>query len=562
MKHCVEILKNKKSWIGSYLVFGVLLALLNAFSASYFQKVLDDFGAGSLSLERIMVYASVLVLICAVSYFDEYPGANLSESIYLDFKLQGMAKMSRIDYQAYQTLGTGSLVQKIENGASSGKRMFVDFYFRLFRELIPSVCFSLIFIAKINRGIMIYLAIGYLVVFVVTNLLLKYLYQIKGRILANEEIFNKYLIRSFMELVVFRIYKRFPYEISKARAASEEIVHSKTKMTLIHEAFFAIFALFITIIKVIILWISWKNGGLSVGALVALLALIDKAYSPIAIFNVLFVQYKLDKNAFERYVEFLDLPEDIQLSQGEKVEWGQGNLRFESVCFSYAEKPIFTDLSLEIPAGSSVALIGESGSGKSTVVKHLVGLLKPDKGVIYVGNRELSKLHLASYYDEVSYTSQESPIFDGTLRENLTFDASISDEKILEVLHQVGLSSFYATLPKGLATEVGEKGVMLSGGERQRIALARLYFSKAKIVILDEATSAMDNVTEAFVMKNLMHVLRNRTVITIAHRLNTITEFEKIYVFKEGAIVGEGDFEELLETNAYFGELWRLGMES
>jgi ATP-binding cassette subfamily B protein len=561
MKHFFDILNKKKLWITIYILLGILVALLNSFSASYFQKVLDDFGDKNLSIETIAIYAALLILVCVLNYFDEYPKSKLSESIYLDFKLKAMKKISTVDYRYYQSLGTGNLVQKIENGARAGKGILFDFCFRLFRDLIPSIVFSLIFIANINKEIIIYIAIGYIFVFVVTNILLKYLYSIKAGILNNEELFNKYLIRSFMELVVFRIHKRFQQELSKASNAAEDIVNAKTKMKLIHEAFFTIFALFISLIKVIIIILSWKSSTLSVGALVALLTLIDKAYSPVAIFNVLFVQSKLDKSAFERYADFLDMPDDVRLNSGKKLVNLEGNIYFNRVCFSYEEKSIFKDLSFDISAGSSVAFVGESGSGKSTIVKQIVGLVKPDSGTIYVDNNDLSELNLNHFYDQVSYTSQESPIFSGTLRENIIFDKDISDNKIIEVLDLVGLTAFYSYLPNGLNTEVGEKGVMLSGGERQRIALARLYFVDAKIIILDEATSAMDNITEELVMKNVMKFLKDKTVIVIAHRLNTITDVEKIYVFKAGEIVGAGSFKELLEHNQYFGQLWKAAKQ-
>jgi ATP-binding cassette subfamily B protein len=562
MKHYLEILKKKKLWITIYILLGIVLALLNTFSASYFQKVLDSFGDKTLSIKTICIYAFVLIVVCGLNYFDEYPSCKLSQSIYLDFKLKAMRKMSTIDYICYQSLGTGNLIQKIENGANAGKSILFDFYFKLFRELIPSIVFSLIFIANIDKKIMIYIAIGYILVFIVTNILLKYLYKIKAKILNNEEIFNKYLIRSFMELVVFRTYKRFEHEIGKATHASEEIIRSKTKMKLIHEAFFAIFALFITLIKVIIIVISWKNNELSVGSLVALLTLIDKAYSPIAIFNVLFVQCKLDKSAFVRYTDLLDMPDDVRLNSGKMVDCIDGNINFKHVCFSYDEKHIFKDLSFDIKAGSKVAFVGESGSGKSTIVKQIIGLIKPDAGTIYVDKNDLSELNLNYFYNYVSYTSQESPIFNGTLRENIIFDKDISDKVIIEVLELVGLTTFFSGLQKGLYTEVGERGIMLSGGERQRLALARVYFVDAKIVILDEATSAMDNVTEELVMKNVMEFLKNKTVITIAHRLNTIKNVEKIYVFKAGEIVGAGGFKELINHNEYFRQLWNATMKN
>jgi ATP-binding cassette, subfamily B, bacterial len=129
-------------------------------------------------------------------------------------------------------------------------------------------------------------------------------------------------------------------------------------------------------------------------------------------------------------------------------------------------------------------------------------------------------------------------------------------------LKSVCLESLYSSLSKGLDTEVGERGVMLSGGERQRLALARVFFNDAKIVILDEATSAMDNVTEELVMKNIMKFLNDKTIITIAHRLNTIKDFERIFVFKNGKIIGNGDFNELLDNNQFFQQLWNAAIEN
>ena len=557
MKHFFDILKNKKLWVTLYLLLGIGLALLNTFSAKYFQKVLDDFGSHNLSFKTILIYAFVLLLICGFSYFDEYPGAKLSESIYLDFKLKAMKKVSTIDYNAYQALGTGNLIQRIESGANSGKAILFDFYFRLFRELIPSILFSLIFIAAIDPKIMLYIAVGYLLIFITTNLLLKYLYHIKSHILNNEEQFNSYLIRSLMELVIFRLHKKFPQELEKTTQAAEQIIASKTRMKLIHEAFFAIFAFFIIAIKVMILFISWKNQSLSVGALVALLALVDKAYSPIAILNVLFVQYKLDKSTFQRYTEFLDLPEDPHLTSGKLIPYLSGKIDFKQVDFSYPGKKLFEQLSLKIDAGHSVAFVGESGSGKSTIVKLLVGLIKPSAGSIMIDGFDLSSFNLNALYDHISYTSQESPIFNGTLRENIVFDKAIPDQAIIDVFNHVNLTAFYSSLPNGLDTAVGERGMTLSGGERQRIALARLYFSDAKIIILDEATSAMDNITEEQVVKNLMQFLKKKTIITVAHRLNTVKDVEQIYVFKSGKIVSTGRFDELLTHDSYFGELWR-----
>ena len=214
-------------------------------------------------------------------------------------------------------------------------------------------------------------------------------------------------------------------------------------------------------------------------------------------------------------------------------------------------------MSFKIKSNSSVALVGESGSGKSTIIKIIIGLIKYESGNVLIDENELSELNLSSLYENITYVSQEAPIFDGTLKENLVFDKNIKDEEILKVLKLVCLDKFYEKLDDGLNTELGEKGIRMSGGERQRVALARLFFDDSKIIILDEATSAMDNITEKTVMKNVLKYLKNKTLIVIAHRLETIKDVDKIYVLKDGVIKEEGKYKELIEKQGNFAKLYK-----
>ena len=545
MNYLTEIVKKNKILVGSYLLSGILTAFLSNFNANYFQKLIDRFNHGTLSISNIAIYGIVLLAACVFNYLDEYPGRSLEHEIFVNLKLNALKKISRIDYQVYQKMGTGKLVQRIENGASSGKGLLFDFLFCLLRQLIPSIVFSMFFIYRMDKRVMLAISAGYVAVFIITHLLLKVLYQIKEHILTNEEKMNHFLVRGFTEMVVFRINNRFKYEIEKAEAAKREIVSSKVKMALIHEAFFAIFALIVIVIKISIVIYGWITKSLSIGAIVALISLVNNAYTPIAIFNVLLVQYKLDKTAYRRYVEFLDARNDEQLGKGEKIESIKADIYCRGLKFSYDNRVILDNFNLHIKQGENIALVGESGSGKSTLVKLLVGLLKPSAGKITVYNYDLSQVDLNSYYDHITYIPQESPVFDGSLRENLIFDKKVDDREIIKALEQVELIDLYNKLEKGLDTELGERGITLSGGERQRLALARLWFSRTDIVILDEATSAMDNKTEKIVMDRVMELLKTQTVFAITHRLNSIRNFERIIVLVEGRINGQDSFEEL-----------------
>ncbi len=557
MRYMKEILVSNRKWVIVYLGIGLFNAFMSNYKADYFQKIVDGLTDRTITVYALLFYGVILFVNYGMNYLDEYPASKLGNEIYLDFKLLALRKIGRMDYSEYQKLGTGKLVQQIENGANAGKGVLYDFWFCVVRNLIPTVLFSLYFIWKIDKRITYFLMAGYIVVFIVTNLLLKGLYQIKEKILTNEEELNHFLVRGFMEMPLFRMKHQFPNEIKKAAGAKRIIVSSKVKMTMIHEAFFTIFALLVACLDIGILVYAWNNSHLSVGSVVALITLIDNAYTPIAIFNVIYVQYRLNKTAWMRFTDLLDLKDDKQLQEGMTFHTFLSEIRVENLSFSYDGKKVLNNINIAIQKGEKVAFVGESGSGKSTLAKLLIGLLKYEKGDILFDDKPLKKFSLESLYEKVSYLSQDAPVFDGTVRENLVFDKDVSDADLRVGLESTQLLSLLSSLESGVETRIGEKGTCLSGGEKQRLALARLWFEHSELVVLDEATSALDNLTESIVMKNVIEQIGNATVVAIAHRLASISGFDRIFVFRDGKIVGSGTFEELLAGNSYFGELYR-----
>ena len=227
MRYIKQIVNRNKKLVFVYLIIGLFNAFMVNFKADYFQKVIDALAEHTLAPYRVMIYGSVLFIGYLMNYVDEYPAKKLQHGIFLDFKLMGLEKISRISYQEYQKLGTGKLVQRIENGADAGKGVVFDFWFAVIRNLVPTVLFSILFICKIDKRITIVLLLGYIIIFFVTNILLKFLYRMKERILDNEEELNRFLVRGFMEMVVFRMAHQFPNELRKAQGAKKEIVDTK-----------------------------------------------------------------------------------------------------------------------------------------------------------------------------------------------------------------------------------------------------------------------------------------------------------------------------------------------
>lgn len=553
-----EVIKNNLKMIIFYVLIGIIINFLDLYSVTYYQKILDAFQFQTLTIVPLITYGVLLLISTILGYIENYPEQQVKNKLYLDFKLQSLKKMKSIDYLEYQKIGTGRLTQKAEDGATASRDIMINFWLKLFRYLLPTAIFSLIFIFRVKKEYVLFVFLGYIIVVIISNLILKKLYKLKESILLNQEFLNKHLVRGFMELVVFRTNKKFDTELKVTKEGIKNIVDGKTKIKLVHEIFFTVFALIVNILKVVVLGYAVLKSDLSVGAVVTVISLLGKAYEPIAIFNVEYVDYKLNKVTVNKYIELLDIKDDEALNSGLKLKELSGNVEFKNVSYSYNnEKNIINNLSFKINKNSSVALVGESGSGKSTIIKLIMGLIKYDKGNILIDDKELSKLNLNSFYDNVTYVSQEAPIFDGTLRENLIFDKKIPDEEIIKVLNLVCLDKFYEKLENGLDTELGEKGVRMSGGERQRVALARLFFDDSKIIILDEATSAMDNITEKLVMENVVKQLDNKTLVVIAHRLETIKDVDKIYVLSDGIIQEEGKYNELLDKNGYFTKLYK-----
>lgn len=561
MRYIKEILKKNRIWVLVYIGLGIFNAFMANYKADYFQKVIDGLADRTLAFTGVATYGFILLVNYCMNYLDNYPEKKLEHGIYLDFKLLSLRKISTIDYTEYQKIGTGKLVQRIENGSSAGRNVLFNFWLCLIRDLLPTIVFSVYFIWKIDKKVTYVLFVGYMLIFIITNILLKFLYKIKEKILNSEELLNHYLVRGFMEMLIFRMSKQFPNEIKKTNNAKESIVSAKVKMNMIHEAFFTIFALLVAMLDIGILFYAWKTQNLTVGSVVALIALIENAYTPIAIFNVLYVQYKLDKASYKRFEEFLGLKDDDQLRNGNAISAAVGEIAIKNLSFQYEERKIIDDLSLSIKKGEKIAFVGESGSGKSTLIKILLGLLKYNQGEVRLGDKELSGICLNDLYDRVSYLSQDAPVFDGTIKENLVFEKKVLEEQMLDALSEVQLSHLVENLAEGLNTEIGEKGTCLSGGEKQRLALARLWFEDSELVILDEATSAMDNLTEENVMKSVMQKMEDKTVIAIAHRLNSIAGFDRIILFREGKIVGQGTFEELLRTDSYFMDLYNANVQ-
>ncbi|MBP5352734.1 MAG: ABC transporter ATP-binding protein [Alphaproteobacteria bacterium] len=263
--------------------------------------------------------------------------------------------------------------------------------------------------------------------------------------------------------------------------------------------------------------------------------------------------------AVERVFEKLRLIPKVKNCENPVImEHCNGEIEYRDVCFEYVEgKPVLKHINLEIKHGQTVALVGNSGGGKTTVSSLLPRFYDVTGGEILLDGINIKNIEINSLRDQISIVFQDNFLFGGTIRENILFgNPNVSEEQIKQAVKSACLDEFIASLENGLDTQIGERGVMLSGGQKQRIAIARAFIKNAPIFILDEATSALDNKSEAIVQNAIDNLMKDRTVMVIAHRLSTVRNADKIVVIKNGEIAEQGSHEELLHQEGVYASLY------
>jgi ATP-binding cassette subfamily B protein len=561
---------SREYWLAlsTILVVGISQTFVGMYALVLFQRLLDGFLIAKTlaDISRLLTgYIILTVLNHLLIYVEGYPTSILNNGVYQRVKLRAMEKIARIDYQSYQNLGTGNLIQMVENGAQATRGILTEFYLAIARQVLPPMIISMAFIRYYDQTLFLIILSSYGFFYIFSFYLMRFLRQETEKLLSSQEDFSKFSVRAFMELVVFRINGRFKNEFERVKGISDEIVRSKAKIYLLQELFFTGFALLIFIVQTMVILdqaAKILDGTSTVGTLVALVGFISIVFFPISGLSMAWISYRLNSVTFTRFQHFLDLPEDLGLKREPTLKIKQGLIEFREVSFAYQDQTnqespeVLHDFSLILNGGQTTAFVGTSGSGKTTLVRLLLQLLKPQQGQILIDGQDLNAVNLGSYYQSIGYIPQEPPIFDGTLRENLTFERVTNADRLEKVIHQVGLGDMVKKLPGKLETVVGERGIKLSGGERQRLAFGRMLLQDPMIVILDEPTAALDSLTEDFITRNMIPFLKGKTVILVAHRLQTVQNAERIVVLEEGKVLQSGSFSSLISIEGKFKQLW------
>ena len=305
---------------------------------------------------------------------------------------------------------------------------------------------------------------------------------------------------------------------------------------------------------------------LTAGVLVAFLMYTQRFMWPLRQLGEIVDDYQYAEAASQRIFGLMDysLPEASE-HPGEEIDRISGHVAYENVDFAYKiegeidRETVLRDISFTVDPGDYVGIAGPTGAGKTTLMKLLMRFYDPDAGAIKVDGRDIREIHPRSLRESIGYVSQDPFLFHGTIRENIAYsDPEASEEEVIAAARRAGAWDFIRELPDGLDTMVGERGLKLSGGQRQRVSLARAVMKDPAILILDEATSHVDNETEVLIKDSLQDLIENRTTFAIAHRLSTVRSADTILVLDEGKLIEEGSHDELLDMDGLYANLWRV----
>lgn len=375
---------------------------------------------------------------------------------------------------------------------------------------------------------------------------------------------NSRLANNLTGMATIKSFTAEDYEQERVAVDSEQYRRSNRRAIALSAAFVPLIRMVILVGFTATLYfggLEAANGQMAVGTYSVLVFITQRLLWPLTSLGNTLDQYQRAMASTQRVMNLLDTPIAIHTgTQPLPTATVRGAVTLDQIAFAYTPgHPVVQDLSIHIPAGKTIAIVGSTGSGKSTLVKLLLRFYEIQQGQITLDGVDIRHLQLRDLRRCMGWVSQDVFLFHGTVAENIAYGTFAATPA--EIVHAAKLAEahdFIEQLPQGYDTIVGERGQKLSGGQRQRLAIARALLKDPPILILDEATSAVDNETEAAIQRSLEHITQNRTTIAIAHRLSTIRHADQIYVMEYGRVVEQGKHDELLALNRVYAHLWRI----
>ena len=570
MKEFHNILKYAKPYIKSLIFAFLCLALtslinlvlplivrnmINAVIVLKNNEMLD-----SLAWDLIIIIGLQAAFAVTHNYIFGFVGHRMTT----DFRIEFFSHIQSLSLRVFQERRVGEILSRMSNDISVIQNALVTIPVALLRQSI-TLLGALAIILYLNWKLtgLILLILPPLMIFArvfgrrLKGFSEKLQDQVAQAVVVLEEVMSS--------IKIVKSFTREPYERNrfqeKIETAFERAV-DKLKIS----AFFGPFILGLTfLVSALLIWYGGyqvMQGATTPGELAAFFLYALIIAGPIGTFVRLYTQIQEARGAIQRVYEILDTEPIVQNPENPvSLENITGSIQFENVSFGYQDTGVIHDVSFDVLPGQTVALVGPSGAGKSTIIKLLLRFFDPNSGTIRLDGHDIRTLDRKSFLSQIGLVPQETLLFGGTVRENILYGKlDATEAELEEAAQKANAHEFITNMEKGYDTIVGEKGTKLSGGERQRIAIARAILKDPKILVLDEATSSLDNRSESLIKEGLETLMAHRTTFIVAHRLSTIHKADQIIVLDKGCIVETGQHENLMNNEGLYHTLYTMKM--
>ncbi|MBQ8403555.1 MAG: ABC transporter ATP-binding protein [Clostridia bacterium] len=522
----------------------------------------------SLTLELILrcglLYVALRIIDTAANYYMTSVGHIMGTKIENDMRRDLFAHLQKLSFSYYDNTKVGTLMSRITNDLFDVTEFAHHCPEEFFIAGIKIVC-AFIILCTMNVALT-------LIIFSVVPVMIIVLIYFRLKMKANfadsrKQIgeLNSQIEDSLLGIRVVKSFAKEDLEQKKFDKGNKEFLRLKSERYYIMGGFTSATRLFEGIMYIVVVMVGGVfllNGGITAADYVAYLMFVSTLLTSIRRIVEFAEQFQLGMSGIERFAEIMDTEPEIRDAAGARtLENVKGAVEFRNVSFHYEseKQEVLHGLDLSVKAGESVALVGPSGGGKTTLCSLIPRFYEASAGEIRIDGTDIKGVTLASLRENIGVVAQDVYLFSGSVRENIAYGKTdATDEEIERAARLAGAHEFISALPDGYDTYVGERGVKLSGGQKQRISIARVFLKDPPILILDEATSALDNESERLVQESLEKLAKGRTTFTVAHRLTTIKNADRILVLTENGIEESGTHAELLAKGGLYSELYKL----
>ncbi|MGC6588409.1 ABC transporter ATP-binding protein [Paenibacillus sp. Dod16] len=526
------------------------------------QGVMQNDTAHILHTGLIMLGAAAIGLLgglgCTIysSIASQRFGADLRRDLFL--------KVQTLSFRNLDDVSTGSLITRLTSDIVQIQTM-VQMLLRIFVRSPLLAIGSMIMAVIISPKLAIILAIAVPLLFVVMFFLIRATLPLFATVQKKLDKVNTVLKENFAGIRVSKAFVRAGYEKDRFHQANTDFTQVSVKTQRIVALNMPILSMILNVSIVVVLWLGGKNaidGSFEVGSLVAFINYVTQVLFSVSSVAMMLVRISTAKVSADRIQEVMHTESEIANAAHPAMNaYKQGEIEFDQVTFSYKpgiQKPVLHHVSFKVRPGQTVAIMGATGSGKTSLVCLLPRLYDVTSGRIFIDGTDVRQFDLSALRERIGIVLQESILFTGTIRDNIRYGkADASDEEVIAAAKAAQAHEFISSMPEGYDTMLGQRGVNLSGGQKQRISIARALLLRPAILILDDSTSAIDMGTESRLQKELARLMNGRTCLMIAQRISSVIDADRILVLDDGKLVAEGTHSELLASCELYQDIYQ-----